>query len=158
MLSGQDHPVAGVQTVDYSALLAHYGLGSFDALWELRLPYVDEPNRNRGGWSGVSRLELTDTDGQPALLYLKRQRNYLSRSLRHPFGEPTCAREFRAIQGFRRLGVATVEPVYFDQRSVRGERRALLVTRALEGYPPMSRPANQACRCLHRHRLSQDLG
>jgi len=54
------------------------------------------PNTGRGGWSSVFRLELGDT-----AYYLKRQSNYLTHSLRHPFGEPTFACEFRNIQRYR---------------------------------------------------------
>lgn len=119
---------------DYVALFTAHGLDSFDALWNMTLPYVDAPNRDRGGWSVVSRLELVHAGGRSVPLYLKRQRNHLSRSLRHPFGEPTFAREFRAIQNLRRCGVPTVEPVCFGQRIVGGEHQALLMTRALDGY------------------------
>lgn len=130
----QKNFAAQSSSVDYPALFARHGLGSFEALWNLNLPHVDAPNQSRTGWSTVSRLELADSEGRPVRLYLKRQSNYLTRSLRHPFGEPTCAREFRAIQSFQKLGIPTVEPAYFEQHSVRGEHRALLVTRALDGY------------------------
>lgn len=68
------------------ALLEQHGLNSFEALWALQLEAVDEPNTERGGWSSVYRLEL----GERAY-YLKRQSNHLTRSLRHPCGEPTIA-------------------------------------------------------------------
>lgn len=119
---------------DYAALFAAHGLDSFDALWDMTLPYVDAPNLDRGGWSVVSRLELIHANGGSVPLYLKRQRNHLSRSLRYPFGEPTFAREFRAIQNLRQCGVPTVEPVCFGQRTVGGEHQALLITRALDGH------------------------
>ena len=78
-------------------LLQRNRLDSFDALWALQLDAVDEPNTERGGWSSVYRLDLGDS------AYLKRQSNHLTRSLRHPLGEPTFAREFRNIERYRAL-------------------------------------------------------
>jgi hypothetical protein len=110
-------------------LLERHGLASFDALWALELEAVDEPNTERGGWSSVYRLEL----GERAY-YLKRQSNHLTRSLRHPLGEPTFAREFRNIQRYRRLGIPALQAAFFAERRVPGERRAVLLTRALDGW------------------------
>jgi hypothetical protein len=110
-------------------LLERHGLASFDALWALELEAVDEPNTERGGWSSVYRLEL----GERAY-YLKRQSNHLTRSLRHPLGEPTFAREFRNIQRYRRLGIPALQAAFFEERRVPGERRAVLLTRALDGW------------------------
>ncbi|MCY1416512.1 Lipopolysaccharide kinase (Kdo/WaaP) family protein [compost metagenome] len=110
-------------------ILARHGLDSFDALWALRLDAVDEPNTGRGGWSSVFRLDLGD-----AAYYLKRQSNFLSRSLLRPFGEPTFAREFRNIRRYQELGVPALQAAYFGIRLVNGERRAILVSRALDGW------------------------
>lgn len=110
-------------------LLERHGLASFDALWALELAAVDEPNTERGGYSTVSRLEL---EGQA--YYLKRQTNHLTRSLAHPFGEPTFARELRNIQRYRALGIPALEAVFFSQRKQSGEHRAILLTRALDGW------------------------
>ena len=68
------------------ALLKRHGLNDFEALWALQLDAVDEPNTGRGGWSSVYRLEL---EGKG--YYLKRQSDYLTRTLHRPFGEPTFA-------------------------------------------------------------------
>ncbi len=106
-----------------------HGLLNFEALWNLQLAAVDEPNTARGGWSSVCRLEL---DG--AGYYLKRQRNHLTRSLRHPFGEPTFARELRNIERYARLGIPALQAAYFAQRKVGREQRAILLTRALDGW------------------------
>ena len=111
------------------ALLERQGLASFDALWALKLEAVDEPNTERGGWSSVYRLDLGE-----AAFYLKRQSNYLARSLARPFGEPTFAREFRNIQRYRQLGIPALQAVFFAERRDGGERRAVLLTRALDGW------------------------
>ncbi|MBO3278218.1 lipopolysaccharide kinase InaA family protein [Pseudomonas schmalbachii] len=113
-------------------LLERHKLADFDALWGLDLQAVDEPNKERGGWSSVHRLEL---DGN--VYYLKRQSNHLTRSLLRPLGEPTFAREFRNIQRYRQLDIPALDAVFFGQREVGGERRAILLTRALEGWRPL---------------------
>lgn len=111
------------------ALLERHGLGSFDALWAKQLDAVDEPNTLHGGWSSVFRLDL---EGQG--FYVKRQSNYLTRSFQRPFGEPSFAREFRTIQRYRQLGIPALQAVFFGERKVAGEPRAILVTRALDDW------------------------
>lgn len=111
------------------ALLEQHGLASFDALWALKLQAVDEPNTERGGWSSVYRLDLGE-----AAYYLKRQSNHLTRSPLHPFGEPTFTREFRNIRRYARLGIPALQAAFFAERRVSGERRAILLTRALDGW------------------------
>jgi tRNA A-37 threonylcarbamoyl transferase component Bud32 len=111
------------------ALLEQHGLASFDALWALQLEAVDEPNTERGGWSTVYRLELGD-----CAYYLKRQSNHLTRSLWHPLGEPTFAREFRNIRRYAELGIPALQAAFFAERRLPGERRAILLTRALDGW------------------------
>ncbi|WBL60728.1 lipopolysaccharide kinase InaA family protein [Stutzerimonas stutzeri] len=109
--------------------LERHGLASFDALWSVQLTAVDEPNVERGGWSSVFRLELDDS-----AFYLKRQSNHLTRTLARPFGEPTFAREFRNIRRYAQLGVPALQAGFFGQRKVGDEKRAILMTRALDGW------------------------
>jgi hypothetical protein len=111
------------------ALLARHGLDTFEALWSRELDAVDEPNTAGGGWSSVFRLEL---EGQG--YYLKRQSNYLTRTFSHPFGEPSFSREFRNISRYRQLGIPALQAVFYGQRKVHGEVRAVLLTRALDGW------------------------
>jgi hypothetical protein len=111
------------------ALLERHGLDNFDALWAKQLEAVDEPNTLHGGWSSVYRLDL---EGQG--YYVKRQSNYLTRSLQRPFGEPSFAREFRTIEHYRQLGIPALQAVFFGERKVAGETRAILLTRALDGW------------------------
>lgn len=111
------------------ALLERNGLATFDALWAKQLDAVDEPNTSGDGWSSVYRLEL---EGQG--YYLKRQSNYLTRTLHRPFGEPSFAREFRNISLYRKLGIPALQAAFFGERKVKGERRAMLLTRALDGW------------------------
>ncbi|BBP62934.1 MULTISPECIES: lipopolysaccharide kinase InaA family protein [Pseudomonas] len=111
------------------ALLQRHGLDSFDALWARQLDAVDEPNTSGEGWSSVFRLDL---EGQG--YYLKRQNNYLTRTLSHPFGEPSFSREFRNISRYRELGIPALQAVFYGQRKVDGQVRAILLTRALDGW------------------------
>ena len=111
------------------ALLERNGLADFDALWAVQLEAVDEPNTSGGGWSSVFRMDL---EGQG--YYLKRQSNYLTRTLHSPLGEPSFAREFRNIQRYKHIGIPALEAVFFGERKVPGERRAVLMTRALDGW------------------------
>ncbi|QJI32394.1 lipopolysaccharide kinase [Pseudomonas sp. ADAK18] len=110
-------------------LLERNGLGTFDALWAKQLEAVDEPNTSGDGWSSVFRLEV---EGQG--YYLKRQSNYLTRTLHRPFGEPTFSREFRNISRYRRLAIPALQAAFFGERKVGGEHRAILLTRALDGW------------------------
>ncbi|MGV8861538.1 MAG: lipopolysaccharide kinase InaA family protein [Pseudomonas sp.] len=110
-------------------LLERHGLASFDALWDVQLDAVDEPNTGRGGWSSVFRLELEGSG-----FYLKRQSNYLTRTLHSPFGEPSFSREFRNISRYQALGIPALQAVFFGERKVEGERRAILMTRALDSW------------------------
>lgn len=111
------------------ALLKRHGLNDFEALWALQLEAVDEPNTGRGGWSSVYRLEL---EGKG--YYLKRQSNYLTRTLHRPFGEPTFAREFRNISRYQKLHIPALQAVYYGERKHNGEHRAILMTRALDDW------------------------
>ncbi|WPN47647.1 MULTISPECIES: lipopolysaccharide kinase InaA family protein [unclassified Pseudomonas] len=111
------------------ALLERHGLGTFDALWAKQLEAVDEPNTGRGGWSSVFRLDL---EGQG--FYLKRQSNYMTRTLRAPFGEPSFAHEFRNIVRYQKLGIPALQAAFYGVRKIDGEVRAILLTRALDGW------------------------
>lgn len=112
-----------------AGLLRRHGLDAFDALWALQLPEVDKPNTAGRGWSSVARLQLEERT-----YYLKRQSNYLKRSLVRPFGEPTASCEFRNIQRYARKGIAALDAAFFARQNVAGEKRAILLTRGLDGW------------------------
>jgi hypothetical protein len=105
---------------------------SVDYWWQLQGEWVEEPNDRRGGYSGVQRITQ---HGQ--LLYAKKQTGHTYRSLRHPWGRPTVLRERDALLSASKAGVAVPEIVYCAaQRSTEGWR-AILVTKALEGFLPL---------------------
>ncbi len=92
--------------------------------------WVEPVNIKRGGVSGV--LRIRQASGQT--LYAKQQTGYACRSLRHPLGEPTILREFRAIRAVAALGIGVPRVVYCGVREVDGRQDALLVTAGLEGF------------------------
>lgn len=110
-------------------LLERHGLSDFESLWDVQLDDVDEPCAVRGGWSCVYRLELEGSG-----FYLKRQSNYLTRTLRRPFGEPSCSREFRTINRYQTLGIPALHAVYYGERYVDGDLRAILLTHAPDNW------------------------
>ncbi|WP_053148084.1 lipopolysaccharide kinase InaA family protein [Pseudomonas sp. P97.38] len=104
---------------------------SFDYFWSLQGEWVEEPNVRRGGESGVQRITSKDGD----LLYAKRQTGHIYRSWLHPFGRPTVLREQDALLALPRLNVRVPELVFCGaQPDPEHKWRALLVTRALEGF------------------------
>lgn len=105
--------------------------GQFEHWWQMQGEWVEEPNRRRGGESGVQRLYRAEGH----LLYAKRQVGHLCRSLSHPFGRPTVLRERDALLGLSRLGVRVPRLVYCDvDYQVELGWRGLLVSEALEGF------------------------
>lgn len=120
---------------DWRPRLEAAGLGDFDAFWTRDLDLVDAPNRRGSGWSEVGRLPLP---GSSQAVYVKRQCNYVTRTLRHPFrGEPTLAREFRNISRFTAAGLPNMEVVFFAARRNASGTVAVLATAELVGFEPL---------------------
>lgn len=110
-------------------------LNSFDRLWSCKVDWFEEPNRDRGGWSGIGRIVFRLPDESERGMFLKRQENHPRRSFRHPFrGEPTLACEFRMMRFLHAQGVPAPEPVFFGQRYTEGSLRAILMTEELLGF------------------------
>jgi len=119
----------------YESLLHYHQLADFDRLWDLETEWFEEPNRRRGGWSGVCRLELQGKDGQVVPVFLKRQENHRARTLRHPFkGVPTVRRELQNLLRFRAEGLPVPEIIYGADRTYHGRVQGILLTRELTGY------------------------
>lgn len=168
---------------DYSAsdwpfMATANGLGSFEAIWALDIGWFEEPNVRRGGWSGVSRLEVTSADGHSEAVFIKRQENHETFSWRHPFkGISTFRREFKNLMMLHSVGVPTLQVLYFAERHVGKDRRAVLVSRELTGYSSLEdcmtywqrhgfpdkaiwhetiQRVAAVARRLHRHRIQQN--
>jgi tRNA A-37 threonylcarbamoyl transferase component Bud32 len=130
-------------------LLERHGLADFNTLWEVPLDAVDEPNNGPGGWSSVFRLELEGSG-----FCLKRQSNYLTRTLSRPFGEPSFSREFRNISRYQALGIPALQAVFFGKRLIEGEHRAILMTRALDSWTDLDTLLQQWSTLSAHQRLS----
>ena len=112
-------------------LLQQYQLADFEQLWGYQGDWFEEPNRERGGWSGVNYIELADQDGQKHAFYLKRQQAHMRRTWRHPIaGEPTFVREFEILQHLSKHHVPTPKLVFFASH----QDRSILLTEALTGF------------------------
>jgi hypothetical protein len=116
-------------------ILVLNNLDDHKKIWALQAEWFEEPNRRRGGWSGVSRIELNLPDGNK----VKRQEDHVSRTLRHPIkGLPTFAREFEKIRSFEKNHIPSLELIAFEQWEEEGHQCAILMTKELEGYSPLT--------------------
>lgn len=122
----------------WSEVLQFNNLHDLDAIWGLEAEWFEEPNRRRGGWSGVSRIVLELPEGGEVAVFLKRQENHLRKTWLHPvIGEPTFRSEFRNILALRHAGIPTMEPLYYAERKVSQGWQSILMTRELSGYRPL---------------------
>ncbi len=120
---------------EWEQVLIYNKLGDFDSIWNLDVGWFEKPNERRGGWSGVSRIDLKTEKGESVGVFLKRQENHNTKTLTKPIkGVPTFYREFKNILRFVVHGIPTVEPVYFHCRYKNGKSQAILMTKELEGY------------------------
>lgn len=108
-------------------------VAGFDYWWAVRGEDVEPANIRRDGESGVQRLQMDD-----GVVYVKRQRNHLFRSLRYPLGLPTVMREKAAIIALSRLGIVVPELVFAEARRTKAGWEAVLVTRELSGYTDLA--------------------
>ncbi len=128
---------------EWRQILVKQGLDGFDTLWRLKSEPLDEPNKRRDGWSEATSWLIELSGGSQKRLILKRQQNYTSRTPFHPFrGIPTFKKEFINIMIFKRLGLPTIEPVYYAQRNIAGGLQAILITEHLEGYTSLDKLAD----------------
>lgn len=110
-----------------------HGWNSFDDLWNQQLPWFEEPNQRRSGWSGVSRLTAPVNDLPN--VFIKKQENHNCKSLFHPIsGVPTYFREFLNLKRLAKNQIPSLEVVYMGWRKFQGKDQAVLITKALDGY------------------------
>lgn len=120
-------------------ILVFNKLDSYEKVWALEAEWFEEPNYRRGGWSGVSRIELKLPLGGKVGVFLKRQEDHVTRSIAHPIkGILTFAREFDVIRRFQKHGIPSLDLVLFNQWKEAGHRRACIMTEELAGYFPLS--------------------
>ena len=116
---------------DWQSFLEKHKLASFDALWDKEIPWFEEPNvgRSKDGWSGVCLLEIDDRK-----IFLKKQENFYTYSLRHPLGITVAQKEFANIESFNARKIPCMKTVYFGIRKSKGKLQAMIATEALEAY------------------------
>jgi len=120
-------------------ILAFNNLDSHEKVWVLEADWFEEPNHRRGGWSGVSRIELKLPEGGVVGVFLKRQEDHITRTFGSPIkGVLTFAREFEVIRIFNKYKVPSLDLMAFDQWEECGHRRAFIMTEELAGYIPLS--------------------
>lgn len=114
-------------------ILIHNDLRSFTDIWNLEADWFETPNTRRGGWSGVCRIELKTPEGGVLPVFLKRQRDHNTRSIRNPLSHPTFREEFNNICKLQALGIPVVPLVYYGEHHVNNHAYAALMTVALDG-------------------------
>ena len=120
-------------------ILAFNDLDTYEKIWALKAEWFEEPNERRGGWSGVSRLELKLPSGGCVGVFLKRQENHVTPSISHPIrGLATFAVEFANISNFKKHNIPTLDTIFFAHWHSQGAQRALLMTEELAEYLPLS--------------------
>ena len=105
----------------------------FHTWWTQSGEWVEPPNHRRKGWSGMVRAQIGDD-----VYYIKRQCNHLCRTLKHPLGWPTASREWHNINRLHHLGVLTPTPHYHGTRRTAEGLEAVLVTKELTGFTPLT--------------------
>lgn len=112
-----------------------------EALWKLNQnQWYEAPNIRRGGWSGVCKASLSFIDAGKQDVFIKRQENHFYRSLKHCLtNRPTFEREYNNIIQFAKLGIPTLDVIYFSSKKVNGNHQCILVTRKLDGYQSLER-------------------
>lgn len=124
-------------SVNYAKLLQMNQLDTFEAVWNRKVDWFEEPNERRGGWSGVGRIELMNEDATVLGAYLKRQDNHCQTSWMHPVkGVPTFQREFEMMRYLQQHGVRVPEVMLFS-RNPAGDFKTTLMTRELAGFEPL---------------------
>ncbi len=119
--------------------LTNQSINNFDTLWALDADWFEPPNIRRGGWSGVSRIEVDIPNRGKLGLFLKRQENHRCKTWRHPIsGIATLDKEFSNIIKFKKHNIPSLNPVYFAKQMVSGKLQAILITEELTGYRPLS--------------------
>jgi len=120
-------------------ILVFNDLDTHEKIWALEAEWFEEPNQRRGGWSGVSRIELKLPLGGVVGVFLKRQEDHVTRTVSHPFkGVATFAREYEVITAFQSHQVPSLDLVFFEQWKESGHKRAVIMTEELAGYSPLS--------------------
>jgi tRNA A-37 threonylcarbamoyl transferase component Bud32 len=120
----------------WQTVLEKNEIDHYESFWSFyQDQWFEEPNYRRGGWSGVCRAPLILDDVNQVNIFIKRQENHFYRSARHFFlNRPTFEREYTNIRQFEKMGIPTLDLIYFAIKKVNGKYQCILVTKELEGY------------------------
>lgn len=119
--------------------------------WNITGEWVEQPNQRRRGWSGMLRVRH-----HGEVVYVKRQRNHLCRTLHHPLGWPTASREWFYLKRLKALGIGVPTPLFHATARTRDGVESLLVTEDLHGFLPLQ--AQTDLTWAQRGNLAREVG
>lgn len=114
--------------------LAGQPCDDFERFWNMELEPLDVANQSRKGWSQAFKLSLRTPAGDTRRFVVKRQQDYNRFSFTDPLRGHSLGREYFNICRYRRLGIPTIEPMYFGRSKTRRADRNILITGYLEHY------------------------
>ena len=121
-------------------LLREAGLLDIESASQQNFDWFEAPNRRRGGWSGVSRIELNPEapEAERRAVFLKIQQNHFYIAPKTCFMKRlTFEREFTAMQALRPHSEAIPQVVMFAKWQENGNQGSILVTEALDSWIPL---------------------
>lgn len=127
-----------VETVDVSPgwrdSLDDAGLLDIESLSTREFDWVERPNQRLGGWSGVSRLRLSDQQGESVPVFLKIQVNHCYRTIGNLMRKRlTYEREMDAFKALQDTSLLPELILFAKWRNGR-DVGSVVITRALDGY------------------------
>jgi tRNA A-37 threonylcarbamoyl transferase component Bud32 len=124
---------------DFADVLAHNQLNTFAQLWAKNITWFEQPNQRRGGWSGVGRLQLVNSNRKSQTFYLKKQQNHGRRTWQNPIaGEPTFRREFVNLQLLAAHHFAAPQVAFYAEATENGQQCAVLMTAELVDFKDLA--------------------
>lgn len=119
----------------YRQLMQANGLSDFETIWSLQLDWLEPLNRRRQGWSGIAKAVLQSKQCEETEVYIKKQSNFICRTLRHPVrGIPTFRREFNNLMALQSIGVNCADVLYYGEQHHGRLQEAILILKGLTGY------------------------
>lgn len=120
---------------EFQEALSKLGENTFDKVWNWPREWVEPINERRGGWSGVTKHQLKNTNGNSLTVYLKRQENQTRRA-RASFYRPRPSFwfEYNSLSKVNSTQPIGPKLLCYSQRSFHGDLQAILVSASLEGY------------------------
>lgn len=126
---------------EWETALKKADLLNIEALTTREFDWFEEPNRRRGGWSGVTRIVLNPEaakEDQQAV-FLKIQQNHFYRAANTFFTKKlTFQREFEVLQQLNKATDTIPELALFATWQVGSDVGAILVTRAMDDWYPLT--------------------